>query len=100
MTRAPSALAHWQKSRPMPPAAAWTRIVSPAFSAMDAMDQKLDGEPLQEDGGDRLVVDVVGDGHEQRRRHGAEFGIGADRLAGIGDPVAGAEMPSRRVRHR
>lgn len=32
MTVSPSSLAHWQTMRPTPPAAAVSRIVSPAFS--------------------------------------------------------------------
>ena len=33
ITVAPRCFAHWQSSRPTPPAAAWTRIVSPGFTS-------------------------------------------------------------------
>ena len=46
------------------------------------------------------VVDIAGQRHEERTRHGADLGIGADRLAGIDDPLARPGDGRRRGRHR
>ena len=73
----------------MPPAAAWTSTTSPALSGRMRVQHELDREALQEDGGGRLVVDIGRQRDHQRRRHGADLRIGADRLAGIDDAVAG-----------
>ena len=63
---------------------------------IDAMDEKLDGNALEEDRGGRRIIDVGGQRHEQRRRHGPHRGIGADGLAGIDNAIPRLEMGDAR----
>ncbi len=62
ITRAPRYLAHWQSKVPTPPAAAWTRTVSPGTHRMGAMQQIFGGHALEQQRRRGLDVDAAGTG--------------------------------------
>ena len=66
ITRAPALFAIWTESDPVPPAAASTTTVSPASTRAQTPDQRHRGQPLEEQRGGLVVVDLVGDRDEER----------------------------------